>query len=303
MKISKYWLLVAVVAPAVALVGTRVLADDAVDIETYAVNAAVTYDGNGDDIYGGNDADVIVDQIMSAPGTYGISNKVYSSWAVLAADASGSVDVFGYVSSPASWPAGYTPTVGDNVSLQGTFSPYHGIPEIGSPTSFSLLSQGNAQWKGGSQVTTISQALANPNTHDALTVTGPFAQNLDGYLVEIQNVTISGQGVTTTFPTTNKTMYLNDTNGKQLTLYFWYSSYSCDAAMTGAPIPGNNGLAPIVVDVYGLLTSYPSVSSGTTNWQDELIPTAFVGIPEPSSFMLAGIGLLSLIAALRRRHS
>jgi hypothetical protein len=299
MKISKDWLLVAgVVASALVLIGTRVLADAAKTIDYYAPGSAgITYDGNGDFSSGGNNNDVIVDNIMSQPGVFG--GKTYTSWAILAADASGSIDVFGYTSVPTSWPTGYTPAVGDQISVTGTWSPYHGIPELASPTSVTVGSQGNAQMVG-SKATTIANVLANNGT----TTAGPFAQNLEGYLVEIPNVTISGQGTVVNWPATNSgttalpNLYLNDSGGGKLTLYFWYSSYSCDGQMVGAPIPN------YAVDVYGLLTAYPSVKSGVTNWQDELIPTAFVQeIPEPSSFMLAGVGLLSLLAALRRRHS
>jgi len=293
MKIFKTWLLVAVVTSALAFVGTRVLADSALHIEQGAVNISVTYDGNGDFLQGGNNQDVIIDEILSWPGTVG--GSTYTGWSLLAADASGSMDVFSSSSSLKS--LGYTPTVGDNISITATYSPYHAIPEIATATAVTLNSSGNPQMVGSKQAT-IPAVLANPGPWPL-----PLAQNLEGYLVEIDNVTISGQGTVVNFPATNSgtaglgNLYLNDTSHNQLTMYFWRSSYACDSAMVGAPIP------TWPVNVFGLLTAFPSVSGTTTNWQDELIPTAFVGIPEPSSVMLAGIGLLGLIAVLRRRHS
>jgi len=305
MKISKNWLLVAVVTSALAFIGTRVLADDAADIQAYGNNAVATFDGNGDFLYGGNNADATVDTIMSQPGVYG--GHTYTGWSVLVGDASGSLDVFTSSSSAAA--AGWTPAEGQTVSLTATYSPYHSIPEIATVTAVTVSGVGEPLWNSpgvqgsGSQVVTIPPVLANPFNSGSPYL--PLAQNLAAYMVEIKNVTISGQGALTTFPATNEAMYLNDSSGNQLTMYFWYTSYSCDGMMVGAPIPGNNPKAPYgPIDVYGMLTSYPSVSAGITNWQDELLPTAFVQeIPEPSSFMLAGVGLLSLLAVIRRRHS
>jgi len=310
MKISKSWLVVAAVTSALAFIGTRVLADDALDIEYYTANTVATYDGNGDFLYGGNNADATVDTIMSQPGTFG--GHTYTGWAVLVGDASGSLDVFATASALTA--IGWTPAEGQTVSLSATYSPYHSIPEIATVTHENTLGVNEPLWNSpgvngsGSQLTTIPAVLANKGTGTY----GALSQNLAGYLVEIPNVTITCNGTfPATFPATNAetaslgTLMLNDTAGNQLTLYFWYSSYSCDGMMVGGPIPdsGNPNAPAGMVDVYGLLSSYPSVSAGITNWQDELIPTAFVGIPEPSSFMLAGIGLLSLLAVIRRRHS
>jgi len=303
MKISKNVLLVAMVTSALAFVGMRVLADDAADIQQDHNYQAVIYNGAGDDADGGNDADVIVDQILSQPGTYG--GHTYTGWAISAADASGSLDIFATASSLST--LGWTPAVGQNISVSATYNPYHSIPEIASPSAVTVISTGNATWaqpgiQGGSAVTTIPAVLANTGSNTYL----PLTQGLEDYLVEIRDVTISGARTLTAFPATNDgNLFLNDTAGHQLTLYFYYSSYSCDGAMTGAPIPDNSPLTSAgLFDVWGLLSAYPSVSGGVTNWQDELVPTAFVAeVPEPSSIMLAGIGLLSLLAVIRRRHS
>jgi len=307
MKISKNWLLVALVASALAFVGTRVRADDAGDIETYANYAALTMNGSGDDSQGGNDADAIVDTIMSQPGTFGTHSYTY--WEVLVADASGSLETDFSSASLAS--LGWTPTIGQQVSFSATYNPYHAVPEVVSATAATVGTTGNPQWNGGSQIATLPSILANPhNTGGSSGQYLPLAQSMEGYLVEVQNVTISSSGGLANWPATNSgtailpNLYLTDSANNKLTLYFWWSSYSSCGMAVGAPIPDNSTLTYNgLFDVYGMLTAYPSVSGGITTWQDELVPTAFVGIPEPSSLMLAGIGLLSLLAVIRRRHS
>jgi len=293
MKISKNWLLVAVVTSALAFVGTRVKADNADDIEGYNNYEALTYNN------------AVVDQIISQPGTIGGKSQTF--WIVNIGDSTGSlVTDFSSASLAA---LGWTPTVGQNVTLSATWNPYHSIPEMVSASAVTVNSTGNSTWAapgmhGGSQVVTIPNVLANTGQSDTGDPYLQIDQSMEGYLVEVQNVTISGEGSLTTFPTTNETMYLNDSANNQLTMYYWYTSYSCADALEGAPIPGAGSLSDASsYDVWGVMSAFPSVSGGVTTWQDELVPTAFVGIPEPSSFMLAGLGLLGLLAVIRRRHS
>jgi len=299
MKISKNWLLVALVASALAFVGTRVRADDAVDIQGYPNYNSVVYNGSGDDAFGGNDADATVEAILSQPGTFG--GHSYTYWEVLITDASGGIETD--FSSTSLSGLGWTPAVGQNVSVSATWNPYHSVPELVTATAatvgpnatpFTAVGvQGNQIDGMYAQATTIPSAIANNGYNKYL----PISQGLEGYIVEIPNVTILGQGALTIFPTTNETMYINDTAGNSMTMYYWYTSYSCDGQLEGSTIPTG------AVNVFGFLSSYPSVSAGITTWQDELVPTAFVAVPEPSSLMLAGIGLLSLLAVIRRRHS
>jgi hypothetical protein len=311
MKISKNWLLVAgVVASAVVLVGTRVLADNAWDIESFVstnVGSAtpVTYDGSND---GGNNM-AIIDAITSRPKT--VAGRTFTSWSIVANDASGAILI--YSSTSALNSMGYTsPAVGDQISVTGNWAPYHGIPELSTPyTVFTKLSSGNATI--GAKATTIPTVLANAGIGNADSSYGnahpdngqnnfPLSQTLAGYIVEIPDVVVSGLGTYVNFPNASLAFTITDNSANSMTLYFWPSSYSSSADMIGAPIP------TWPVDVYGFLSSYPSklaASLGGTNlWQDEITPIAFVGsIPEPSSFMLAGMGLLSLIAVMRRRRS
>jgi len=309
--------LVALVTSALAFVCTRVRADNALDIQSEPNYTSVTFNGIGDEQNSGNGHDAIVDDILTVPGTFG--GEQYATYMVLAADASGGLLLWSYPSEGI-WPATYAPTVGDNISLTGTYQSYHSIPAIRTVTAVSLPNTGLNGWQspgvgsgqvgGGSQLVTIPNVLANPgNPGDSQNL--PINQAYEGYLVEIQNVTISGAGTLTTWPTTNagtsglNNLYLTDTAGNSMTLYFWYSSVGVDGNMVGAPIPDNSSLTSGgEFDVYGFLAAYPSVTGGHTIWQDELDPTAFVAtVPEPSSFMLAGVGLLGLLAIIRRRHS
>jgi hypothetical protein len=318
------WLLVAgVVASALVFVGTRLLADDAIDIEYQGVNTVATYDGNTDDAWGGNNQDVIVDTILSQPGTFG--GHTYTSWSILAADASGSLNIVSSATSLAG--LGWTPTIGQNISVTGTYSPFGSIPQLANVTAETTHSSGNQPWSAPgtpwsapppappwywpgtyvpAQIATIPQVWENTGTATSgfgPTTYGPISQNLAGYLVEIRDVTLSGAGSLTFFPATNLTLYLNDTTGHQLTMCFDPTSYACDGQMVGSPIPDNGPFISGPFNADGILTAYPSVSGTTTNWQDEFIPTMLWVTPEPSSFTLVGIGLLSLLAVIRRRHS
>jgi len=305
MKIStKCLLAIGAAACAALLVSTQVLADYAYDIEKNVApnTTGITYDGVGDGV--GNQA--IITAIMSQPTTVG--GRSYSTWAVLAQDGSGSMDIFSPLTT-----AGLqytTPTVGDAITVTGKWSPFDAIPELNGITAISKT--GTGSWP--IPVNTISPpsgVLANPNdTPNA----GPLAAGglavgngvgdsmVEGYYCEIQNVYLNpwfGGGLY--FPSNNATYYLTDQQNETLTMYFWYTSYSVCGAMSGNLVPSGT------VDVYGMMSAYPATSKSgtiiTTNWEDQLVPALIVQVPEPSSFMLAGAGLLSLLAVIRRRRS
>ena len=85
----------------VALVGTRVFADDASDIEQfYANNSYVTYDNT-------SGAYPIITSIASQPGTFG--GHSYTGWSILAQDGTGSLDLFASAFTLTNLPAGQEP--------------------------------------------------------------------------------------------------------------------------------------------------------------------------------------------------
>jgi hypothetical protein len=73
-----------------------------------------------------------------------------------------------------------------------------------------------------------------------------------------------------------------------MVMFDWVTSYSRAAAMGGQPIPSGP------VTMYGFISVYGGVP--------EFTPLTIVGvIPEPSTIMLVGAGLLGLLAVRRRR--
>jgi hypothetical protein len=89
------------------------------------------------------DSNPVITVIGSAPGS--ADGYTYTNYAIIAADATGAIDLFGHL------PAGdtYIPTVGDEITAAGTYSPFDSIPEI------TLTSQ--YQWHRG----TYSMVLLN----------------------------------------------------------------------------------------------------------------------------------------------
>jgi hypothetical protein len=253
---------------ALVLFGANVLASNIATIESQP-----PYPGSGVQTL---DSNPIITAIASQPGTFG--GHTYTGWAVLAQDSTGSIDLFGSAASFGT----YVPAVGDAISAQGYYSPYHQIPELTSPTSLSLVSSGNPV--PASPIATIG------SLNSSMTI--PLS--LAGYPVEIDNVSIFTDSAATiaasgNFAAGNTAFYLKDSGGNIMEMYFWYTSYAADGMMTGMPIPTGP------VNVVGLL-------SQSTTFPVEITPLSFTAVPEPSTVALVGIGLLGLLG-LRRRHS
>ena len=264
MKINRLFLAGAI-ASAVVSLGANVLASDIATLQALGTTATpgVTLDSSP-----------VITTIMSQPGTFG--GRTYTTWAVLAQDSTGSIDLFGAM------PAGSytTPTVGDAINAAGTWSPYHQIPELASLTSISLASSGNTV--PARPITTIG----------TLNLSFTIPQNLAAYPVEIDNVSLFTDSAATipasgNFAAANTAFYLKDGSGNIMEMYFWYTSYSCDGAMVGTAIPTGP------VDVVGLLSQ-----SGT--FGVEITPFSITSVPEPSTLALVGLGVAGLLIRRRR---
>jgi hypothetical protein len=269
---KKYSLLASLVASAVVLFASNAMASDASTIFGLSTGTAVTYD-NASGAY------PVITAILSQPGT--LDGYTYTSWSILAADPTGSLDLFGALPSGTS----FTPAVGDAVSVSGTYSPFHQIPEIGTLTSLSLESTGNS--------------VSSPAVSTILTLTasgtGPIPQNIAGNLFTLDNVSLYTDSAATipvsgNFAThANVPLYAKDAGGNIMEVYDWASSYSTAGAFGGTPEP--TGL----VDITGFV-------SQSSTFPPELTPISITAVPEPMTMSLCGAGgLLALMFRLRRK--
>jgi PEP-CTERM motif len=283
MKNSKY-LLPALFTGALALAQTSVLADSAAMIESQASGSAATYDDNGTGNY------PVITTILSAP-VGALDGYTYGNWAYLAADTTGSLDIF--YSSTANNGSETVPTVGDTITVAGTYSPFDGIPEVAKTGTAITVngpgSQGNPPYAPGAPVVTTIPTINVGTTLPA--GAGVNASGLAGYYLQLNNVTIGASG---NFPThANLTTTLTDQGGNSMTMFFWASSYSTDGALGGTAIP--QGL----VDVTGFVDDFYTSSTGVTS--AEFVPMSFTVVPEPTAMALSGLGSLLALAGYRLR--
>jgi hypothetical protein len=271
-KAAKKLLLAATFASATAVSGLNVLADNAFNIFTDPSGTLVTYD-NASGNY------PVITAILSQPGT--VNGRTYTSWSFLAQDSTGSLDMFGALPSGSS----YVPTVGDGISVSGTYSPFHQIPEVGTMTSISLISSGHAAPAVGvSTIPTLNQTT--------------LPQGVAGRLWELDNVTISGAGAPgATFGTVNSPSgaMITDGSNNSMTFFYWPTSYStANANMANVTIPSGP------VNMVGFVSVFTSGGVSTT----EFNPISIIGVPEPASLALFGIsGSLILTLVLRQRST
>jgi len=311
MKISTKWLLaIGAVACAMLLAGRTVLADYAYDIESTVTSAntgQITFDGNGD----GGVNQAVVTALAGVPTV--LYGRTYSTYIWFAADASGSLDIFD--NSATHVTSGFAP--GDVISVTGLYSPFHDIPELEAPfTAVNVTGTGALPTPGsGVPQVTIPQITANPFDTPKC---GPMAEggsgiynsgvppgdaDVQGYYLEIPNVWIGGGGANwNVYPQGGNVAYtITDQAGNTMTMYYYITSYERCAMLM------SNSVGVGTVDIYGFcdsfITTTKSGSTITTNFGDEIVPLLIVQVPEPSSFMLAGVGLLSVLAVIRRRRS
>ncbi len=294
---SKSLLFTGAVVAAVVLTGVKVYADDAGDIYSYTYNQPTVYDneyGVGDDA---NQEYPVITAILSAPGSVG--GKNYTGWAVLAADQTGSQDIFisasalnsigqgGYGNS-----GGDVPQVGDAVSAKGVYQMYHSLPEMAFSTVVSSNNYLTLQSRGN-PTTTISPLVLTVNQLNSVALASNVT--VEGYYIELTGVTFSGGGTFSTVfplePQGNGVYTISDGTGSVLE-YDYVTSYSTAGALGGSAVPGGP------VNVYGFMSVYPSTALPGGGLPEFTVTEI---VPEPSAFVLAGMGLLGLLAIRRRR--
>ena len=142
----------------------------------------------------------VITTILSQPGSF--NGETYTMASVLANDGAGSMDVFRHDARR------LHAHRRRRHHCDGTYSPYHQIPELGTVTSIVANSSGNAV--PSPTVTTIP-AIDVP--------TLPFS--VAGYMLELDNVTISGE--TGNFGITNSPAgaMITDGSGNSMTFYYW----------------------------------------------------------------------------------
>jgi len=222
----------------------------------------------------------VITSIVEQPGTF--NGKTYTSWTFLAQDSSGSMEIFGSASVLTT--LGFTPAVGDAIQVSGTYSPFLSIAELGTLTSISLESAGNSV---GSPITGTLSSLNSPT----FSVGGSILpESLAGTLVQLDDVTISGQTAGETFGIANLTLTATDSTGSEA-LYYYPTSFSlANQNLFGQTIPTGP------VDIVGIASDY----NGTT---PEFVPLSITAVPEPATLSLCGAGAALALFVGRRRKA
>ncbi len=174
----------------------------------------------------------------------------------------------------------YTPTVGDEVSVTGIYSPFHQIPEIGGTTrgNISAISKIGTASVPSPITSTVSYILSDYNNGNG-DVSGSSAPNttilpsdLAAHMVTLNNVKISGAGTPgKLFGTANSPVpgsNVIDSQGNSINFYYWPTSYSvANQNMANLTIPSG------YVDMTGFLSFY------TTSNVPEFSPITITPVP------------------------
>lgn len=285
------------IVAAVVLSGVKVYADTAADIEQYyATSNTVAYD----DSYNTGSYPVIT-AIASQPGTFG--GRYFTGWSLLVADGSGSLDLFTTASilNTISTNSYTTPAVGDAIKVNGFWAPYHSIPELAFATSSAHQISYSANYifkvsSGNATPATPNFTINQINTPALVTNQVGVA----GWYIEVDNVTFSGStgSFQSVFPNNSQanlvdeSYTITDSTGS-MEMFDYVTSYSTSAALGGTAVPTG------ACNVYGFLSVYPS-SALAGGGLPEFTAISIV-VPEPSTVMLVGLGLVGLLGIRRRR--
>jgi hypothetical protein len=210
------------------------------------------------------DNDPVITYIAAQPGT--IDGITYLNYAFLVNDGTGSLDIFGALPSGST----YVPTVGDSISVSGTYVPFDNMPEIDLGSAISRVSAGNSI--PGPTHVTIPQLLAlgsNPN------------YGIQEYLLELDNVSFVPPF--SVFPPVNGVLIVTD-GTHDATLYCDRLTYSAGTALAGTSIPSG------LVDITGIVR----VEFNEIGDVVEFLPFSVTPVPEPTSLLLFLLGVVTI---------
>ncbi len=228
---------------------------------------------------------VVIDTILNTPGVAtdasGGTMTASAYWAFLVHDPTST----GCIQINSKMPTGntYVPTVGDSIDCTGVYSPYHQIPEVEKLSAIAEGPFGSGQTTNGPLLTTISHINGT---------TLPLSEA--GFLLQLDNVTISNTTSSTVFGRSNLSLEVTDSTGSE-TLYYWPTSYSdCFTNLGGTTIPTSG-----TYDITGMASIYGGTSPEFTPFSI----TAVSPVPEPGTLaLLAAAGGCALaVTRLRRR--
>jgi hypothetical protein len=216
------------------------------------------------------DQNPIVSAVLSTPTT---TNGVPTTrYIFLLDDGTASMDIFGPSGGGGALVGGYVPAVGDALTISGPFSPFSGIPEMGTPTAITKNSSGNPA--AVPLVETIP-AIAGYTTAPAA---GSPYPNFTGRLITFNNVTISS-AVAGNYGTANVSVTLKDSTLNSLVGFYNPTTYAlANQNLFGTPITTGP------VNATGLLQIFQGAP--------ELLIMKLDPVPEPSTLIL---GMLSFV--------
>ncbi len=189
----------------------------------------------------------VITQILSSPPGP-VNGLPYTNWSFLIQDGTASMDVFGVL------PAGFTPVVGNTISVTGKFAPFDSVPEIGTVTAISNI--GTAAVPGP-----LSETISGINA-------ATLSNSIGGFLVSLNGVNISNPPAgATTFGTTQLSMTITDSSGTMTMFYDPKNYSSANQNFFGISIPGST----TPVDLKGIV----QIFSGAAEFVPMSTPDVF----------------------------
>ncbi len=230
---------------------THVTISDTRPYNTNIVGAEALANGTSDVTINSNP---VITAITNEPGTF--QGKTSSTWQFIIQDATGSTIVYA-----SSLPSGYTPTVGDTISISGTMGAYHDFPEFQNVTAISKTGTATVPAPLALNVATILQGANGP----ANSVTGedPDLNNPQvlGYYVTVTGYYNANGGAyaagastwgTSTSSASPIATFTDSTGTMQF--YYWPTSNNVDIInLYGHAVPASTTLTTWV----GFVSYYP----------------------------------------------